>query len=377
MILTAKIKTKLDRGGGVHRIRGNAERTHCLGLSGLQAPLWPRGESPEVSRGRQQRPLWHRRSRCVSARNFHTATATMGKLFSRPLLPPSHRKSNGRSPQGSNPPNPNPTMTLPPEILSKILDNVPADREGRRTLVACALVATWWTRPSQRRLFSSVEIDEDNYKRWMKGVVLSRAKAQLLEHVHSLRHSRGLGYRMRKLPRDSGKYLSALHNLHTLALYDTRVERISEAKFRTCFSAFRETLTHLTLETFTTSFSAFVTLVDYFPNITTLRLHLFALDLDRGPVPSLSRPLRGKLHVREVQVNCLEFLDRFAKLDQGYEELVIDTSLLLFMGTRFVASALQISTSTVKFLRLTAELQCEQPLPAPTETISLPRASSF
>ena len=282
----------------------------------------------------------------------------MGKFFSRPRLLPSHRESDERSPQGSNPLDANATVPLPPEVLDKILDHIPTDGYGRRTLIACALVATWWSGPSQRRLFSSVEIHEENYERWMKGVVLSKSKANLLEHVHSLRHSRDLGYRMRHLPRDSGKYLPALRNLHTLALCDTRVESISEAKFRTCFSAFRETLTYLSLDNFTTSFGAFVTLVDYFPNITTLRLHLLALKPDKGPVPSLSRPLRGKLHIREVHADCLEFLDRFAELDQEYEELVINTPLL-FVETKFMVSALQISTSTVKFLRLAAELQCE------------------
>ena len=71
------------------------------------------------------------------------------------------------------------------------------------------------------------------------------------------------------------------------------------------FSAFRDTLTYPSLETFTASFSAFVTLVDYFPNITTLRLRSFELEPDGGPVPSLSRPLRGKLYVREVRASRL------------------------------------------------------------------------
>ena len=278
----------------------------------------------------------------------------MGKWFSHPPFLLS-RRSDGRSPQCSSLPGLNTSVLLPPEILDKIFEWIPTSREGRPTLIACALVATRWTGPSQRRLFSSVEIDEYNYRRWMKGVILSGSKAHLLEYVRSLRHSHGRDHRMRDLPRDSGKYFSALHNLHSLTFYQTRIEHISEEKFHTCFSAFRKTLTHLSLDTFTTSFSAFVTLVDHFPNITTLQLHSFVLEPDGGPVPSLSRPLRGKLHIHSVQANRLEFFNRFAKLDLEYEELVITGTPFMYKETEFMESALQISANTVKFLSLTTE----------------------
>ena len=162
---------------------------------------------------------------------------------------------------------------------------------------------------------------------------------------------------MRDLPRDSGEYLSALHNTRSLTLCDIKVEDIGEEGFRACFSAFRETLTHLSLDAFTTSFSAFVTLVDYFPNITSLRLSSFAQERDTGPVPSPSRPLRGKIHIHNVRTHCLRFFDRFAKLDLEYEELVIDSPWS--MAWKFLESTLRTSPGTIKFLRLAAELQRE------------------
>ena len=193
----------------------------------------------------------------------------------------------------------------------------------------------------------------------MDGVVLSGPKAHLLGHVRSLRHSRDgdieTKYQMRRLAQDSGKYLSSLHNIYDLTLHNTRVEHISEDAFCACFSAFRGALTSLFLDTCVTSFSAFVTLVDYFPNITTLKLSLFALEPDEGPIPPLSRPLRGKVHVRRAHANRLEFFNRFSKLHLEYEELIID-SPFVFVETEFLESALQISASTVKFLRVTAEL---------------------
>ena len=164
----------------------------------------------------------------------------------------------------------------------------------------------------------------------MDGVVHSESKTHLLEYVRSLWHS--FGYldiepkcRVRNLAQDSGEYLSALHNLRSLTLNNIDFEHIRGEEFHTCFSAFRETLTHLTLDTFTTSFSTLVTFVDYFPNIISLELDPAAMRPDEGPVPSLSQPLRGKLHVHEVGNDCLELLDRFATLDLEYEGLIIDS----------------------------------------------------
>ena len=156
---------------------------------------------------------------------------------------------------------------------------------------------------------------------------------------------------------ESGEYLSALCNLRTLKLDDTRLEDMDEGVFRTCFSAFRDTLTHLSLDNIVMSFSAFATLIGYFPNVTTLQLHLFMLEPDEGPVPPLSRPLRGKLqlHVCEVQADSLELFNRFAQSDLEYEELVID-HFSTIPGTKFLESALRVSPSTIKLLRFAAEL---------------------
>ena len=157
---------------------------------------------------------------------------------------------------------------------------------------------------------------------------------------------------MRNLPRDSGGYLSALRNLHTLTLWCIKAEPVSEGDLHTCFSAFRETLTFLSLESLAISFSVFVTLVDYFPNITTVELRCLEIVPDEGPVQSLSRPLRGKVFVRVrlVPPNFPEFLDRFAKLDLEYESLVISSPVS--METKCLESALRIGARTVKFLKL-------------------------
>ena len=151
------------------------------------------------------------------------------------------------------------------------------------TLIACALVATRWTESSQRRLLSSVLIRKHNYQQWMSSVVLSRSRVRLLGYVRSLRigHNRDISIEFRNLIQDHGEYLSALHNVHSLTIVNTRVESIPQDQFHTCFSAFRGTLTYISLKAFATSFSAFMALVDYFPNIRPLQLCLLVVYLTR------------------------------------------------------------------------------------------------
>ena len=85
------------------------------------------------------------------------------------------------------------------------------------------------------------------------------------------RHTEGVStrYRMR-YSLDHEEYFPALRNIHSLMLLKTRVEHTPNDLFLTCFSAFRGTLTHLSLDAFATPFSAFLTLVGYFSNIRSL-----------------------------------------------------------------------------------------------------------
>jgi len=82
---------------------------------------------------------------------------------------------------------------------------------------------------------------------------------------------------------------------------------------------------------------------------------LFVLEPDKGLVPLLSQPLRGKLHVHSVQTDRSEFFDRLAKLYLEREELVIDSPS--FMDSRFLG-ALLITANAVEVPRVTSEL-CE------------------
>ena len=106
-----------------------------------------------------------------------TYTPCLREWVSCCLSPLFHCKSVEQPPQGSNVLHRKPSVTLPPETLDKILERMSTYYEGLRTLITCALVATWWTGPSQRCLFSSVEIDNENYQRWTDGVIHSGPKS--------------------------------------------------------------------------------------------------------------------------------------------------------------------------------------------------------
>jgi len=154
---------------------------------------------------------------------------------------------------------------------------------------------------------------------------------------------------------DSAKYFSALLNLCSLGLGHIRIERLT-IELESCLSALRGSLTTLTIRHFVASFSAFVTLVDHFPNLTTLRLVSFQSEPDEGPVPQLSRPLRGKLYIHPTYRSSAGFIGRLAKLDQEYEELVIKRSTFCLVAW-FLPLALRFSPGTVKRLRLLGKIQ--------------------
>lgn len=161
---------------------------------------------------------------------------------------------------------------------------------------------------------------------------------------------------MQNLPPDSGEYLSALHNLHSLSLHHITFKNFGEEGFHTCFSGFRETLTKLTLEGVAASFTMFVTLVSYFPNISILRPGSFKLKPDEGPVPSLPRPFRGKLYITP---GCGKLINRLAGLDLEYDGLVIQTFSVV--EAEVLQNILQLSAGTIRYLRLDAILEGEHP----------------
>ena len=152
------------------------------------------------------------------------------------------------------------------------------------------------------------------------------------------------------------RYFPALCNLRSLTLCNTNIGHICNQTLHTCFSVLRQTLTELSLVGFTTSFSTLMTLVGYFPNITTLRMSLFMLVPDERPAIPLPQPLRGKLCIWGFYAASLPGLaDWLAKLDPECDELVIESAFAV--GTEALERVLRSSAGTIKYLRLMTPLQ--------------------
>jgi hypothetical protein len=90
------------------------------------------------------------------------------------------------------------------------------------------------------------------------------------------------------------------------------------------FLAFQNTLFSLSLNRVSLTLSAFVKLVDYFPNLRELYFSESSFTPDYQPTPRFSRPPRGKLHLSTLSVsNTTALSDVLSGLELEYDELEI------------------------------------------------------
>lgn len=205
-------------------------------------------------------------------------------------------------------------MALPPEMVDEILDNL---QDEKRALCNCSLVAKSWTYPSQKRLFTSVDLTLEIYQTWRENV--SPTKAELLEHVRilSCRRFYFLG------PALCGDYFGSLRHLQRLVLYQTGN---IEPNITASFPVFQNTLSSLSLSFVFLAWSTFIELVDYFPNLKELRFNESSFHLGGDPLvsPPLSRPARGKLYLSSLTWGSMGALSRgLPAQDLAYSELEI------------------------------------------------------
>ncbi|KAF9645589.1 hypothetical protein BDM02DRAFT_3120001 [Thelephora ganbajun] len=211
-------------------------------------------------------------------------------------------------------------MHLPEELLDEIFSHLPPD--DKRSLRNCSLVSKSWLQPSQRLLFAHVVIESITYQLWLDNI--SPTNTGLLRHVRSLAYyDRGYGgigsrYGIYAL-RD---YLPSFFQLQRLVLYDVRIEPTIHEHFE-WFSAFRHTLSSLSLRQSSITWSAFIALVGYFPNLRDLHIFRMWFRKDDRPVPCLPHALRGRLSVSFGTVMGFPF-DRLVGLKLEYEELEMD-----------------------------------------------------
>jgi hypothetical protein len=217
-------------------------------------------------------------------------------------------------------------MSLPQELFDEILSHLPLDDEqDKRALQNYSLVAKSWTNPSRRRLFKTVEIREAILQSWLGNIL--PADNGLLQHVRSLSYITNIGvrrsgfqleYRVDVL-RD---YFPFLHQLRHLSLSSMHLPSSISQELQ-MFSAFRHTLSRLSLKYCKVTISALVALINRFPSLNHLDLSHVS-KVDGGPAPPLSRPLIGQLRISGFHQDILDLLDQLSGLGSvSFDDIVL------------------------------------------------------
>ncbi|KAF9645195.1 hypothetical protein BDM02DRAFT_687955 [Thelephora ganbajun] len=203
-------------------------------------------------------------------------------------------------------------MHLPEELLDEIFGHLPPD--DRQSLQNCSLVAKSWLQPSRRLLFARIFIRPATYQSWLDNI--SPTNTGLLRHARSLKYLVGGGGCGVSLLRD---HLPSFFQLQQLAFSFTNIEP-TICDHLEWLSAFQHTLSSLSLTQVSITWSAFVALIGYFPNLRDLHLSEMSLQVDDRPIPPLPHALRGRLSITFWDVMGLP-VDRLVGLKLEYEGL--------------------------------------------------------
>ena len=233
-------------------------------------------------------------------------------------------------------------MILPFELVDEILTHLQHDK---RALANCSLVAKSWTYPSQRLLFAFINLIPENHKAWQKN---GPQNAEMMQYVRTLTCSGSRSFRV-------------LHDDHSRSFYRLQYLALQaitpiESNALNLFLAFRDTLSSLSLEYVSLTWSTFVGLINYFPNLRELLFHDSSLETDHSPIPPLSRPLRGTLCLSTLSASHFSTLSRgIAGLEPEYDRLeIIHDPYQPFYDVQHIISACE-KTLTYLMLGLWAD----------------------
>lgn len=194
---------------------------------------------------------------------------------------------------------------LPLELFDEIVSHMdPTLVEGRQSLSNCSVVKKSWARPCQRRLFESVRISSERLQSWQDCVL--QKEDPLLSRVRELSCD-GKNFFEEQQFRPTHISLCDLFRLFT---------RLEHFQLGGCdisllphklglFTAFRETLSCITLFRCQVSEKTLLAFINYFPNLEWLRVQGITR-LNRStppPHPHFSRRLR-KLSIDLVSGVC-------------------------------------------------------------------------
>lgn len=239
-------------------------------------------------------------------------------------------------------------MKLPLELVEEIISYVPKTH----IRLHCSRVAKSWSRLCQRRLFKTVDIHPRKLRSWLNKI--SPTNTELLGYVRTLTY---VGYSLYsgtgeiEQPRiPLHDYFPSFRQLRSFNLSSIRVPLYSE-KIE-LFSAFKYTLSTISLSGCCTTKNAFVTLINHFPNLAYLNLRDLDYHKEDEPATPLSRSLFKRLHVTEWSADSLDLLDELAKLGLHFEEVVLPSTFPRSTWTAFARRVVGAFGPSTKRLRL-------------------------
>ena len=208
------------------------------------------------------------------------------------------------------------------------------------------MVATLWVYASQKRLFESVITLPGDLRTWLDRV--SQENGALLGHVRHLTCRKECLYTLWPIEPTHNSLRDQLRSLRQLRHFDLSLTTfILSLRELELFSAFKLTLTHITLSYCHISNSILVALINYFPKLDCLCLKGISC-LDSHDQASLlpRRPLK-KLRIDEGLGNFPDLLEELSKVH--FDEVALETA---FLRHSFADRVVRAFGAGIKCLRM-------------------------
>ena len=249
---------------------------------------------------------------------------------------------------------------IPQELIDEIIGHIPScdcNEQDQHSLRNCSLVAKSWTNPSRKRLFRTVEIRGTTFQSWLD--TIPPANTELLRHVRSLSYITCAalpGTGCVDVLRD---YLPSFRRLHHLTLSSMHIPSSDISQQIEIFSAFRHSLSRLSLQYCTVTISALVVLINFFPGLDHLDLCNVLHEADGEPPSPLCRPFIRKLRISRFYEDGLGILNQLPELGLVFEELIVD-GWSLKIGFHTLSHIVDTLGVNVKRLRLLRSGACKE-----------------
>ena len=242
---------------------------------------------------------------------------------------------------------------LPQELTRIIIGHLPDDK---RQLQACSLVARSWVQPSQTRLLESVKSPVGKLQSRLCNIPREK-----LKYIHQLTCvGEGFFLPLSDQPVD----LEALRH-HFDYLSELRHLKCHMTQFTPSsqdivfFSAFKDTLSTVTLSSCTVSICGLATVIDYFKNLKSLHLKSLwkILPIQHPEKTTLSLRTFEKLSIRWRSLGLPDALIELSKMELRFDEVAFECASLA--DSDGVPRIFGASVKRVRWMNTTANGMCD------------------